>query len=68
MSIGSLLFFRSGVVHNPVQIVPEHLHQMDGWCYCKRNCRPATGLSNRLHLSSPKTRSAGNGVANKEES
>ena len=37
-------FFCLGVVHNSVQIVPEHLHQMDGWCCCKRNCRPA-----RLH-------------------
>ena len=35
------LFFRSGVVHNSVQIVPEHLYQMDGSCYCKRNYRPA---------------------------
>ena len=43
-SFGSLLFFCLGVVHNSVQIVPEHLHQIDGWCCCKRNCRPA-----RLH-------------------
>ena len=34
-------FFCLGVVHNSAQIVPEHLLQMDGRCYCMHHCTPA---------------------------
>ena len=67
-------------VHNSVQFVSEHLLQLDLWCYCKLHCRSAglhhyfvtglqiglTDLSTGLYLSSKKTRSSGNSVANKK--